>query len=102
MTRRAALHEASRAAFQNDVAPRVWEQRLSRRQGVIRGLYLAQAKLLQASGDGGDRALGREVEAFVKAMPQPDSQRLALARGLRAAARSPDRRADEQTRDRRR
>jgi hypothetical protein len=41
--------------------------------------------LLKQSTFEADRALGAQVEAFVRAMPQPDSQRLALARELRAA-----------------
>jgi type IV secretory pathway VirD2 relaxase len=100
--RRSALHEASRAAFQNDASPRPWEQQLSRRQGDIRALYLAQAKLLQASGDRRDRALGHKVEQFVQGMPHPDSQRLALARALRAAARDRtlNRKTDGPDRDR--
>ena len=58
--------------------------RLLERQVKVRGLYLAQARLLRQSPDPVDRTLGAEVEAFVKSMPQPDSQRLALARELRA------------------
>ncbi len=55
------------------------------RQAQVRGLYLAQAQVLQRSGDPADQALGAKVEAFVRSMPAPDSQRLALARELRAA-----------------
>ena len=55
------------------------------RQARVRSLYFAQAQLLRASLDPADRALGAKVEIFVRSMPQPDSQRLALARGLRAA-----------------
>jgi hypothetical protein len=82
---RSALHQAAEAAFQgaNDVPP--WERRLLARQQRIRGLYLAQAGLLQRSHDDADRLLGRKVEAYVRAMPAPDTQRLALARELRAA-----------------
>lgn len=83
--RRAAYQEAAKAAFRKDVAPRPWESRLLERQQTVRRLYLAQAALLCRSHDSADRALGSRVEAFVKAMPQPDSQRLALARELRAA-----------------
>jgi hypothetical protein len=89
--RQSALREASRAAFQGDTAPRAWEQRMADRQGKIRALYLAQAKLLQTSADARDQKLGCKVEAFVAAMPQPDSQRLALARELRAASRRSER-----------
>jgi type IV secretory pathway VirD2 relaxase len=100
--RRSAYQEAGRAAFQNDASPRPWERQLADRQGRIRSLYLAQARLLQASGDPLDKRLGGAVEAFVKSMPQPDSQRLALARELRAAAmrQLPDRSSDERDRPR--
>jgi len=47
--------------------------------------------LLTTSADPRDRVLAAKVEAFVRAMPQPDSRRLALARALR--------KADEQSRD---
>lgn len=86
--RRSALREASRAAFQGDTDPRAWEARLTERQARVRALYLAQAKLLKTSGDPYDRQLGWRVEAFVEGMARPDTQRLALARELRAAARS--------------
>lgn len=55
------------------------------RQQAVRSLYLTQARLLGRSSDPADRALGAKVEAFVQSMPQPDTQRLALARELRAA-----------------
>ena len=63
-----------------------------KRQKQVRSLYLGQARLLQASGDPRDQELGRAVEAFVQEMPAPDTQRLALARALRAA--NAERRAD--------
>lgn len=90
-TVRAAYQEAARAAFGNDPQPRPWETELLDRQGKVRGLYLAQARLLTTSADPRDRVLAAKVEAFVRAMPQPDSRRLALARALR--------KADEQSRD---
>ncbi len=89
--RRSAYREAAKAAFQGDTAPRAWETRLTERQAQTRALYLDQARLLQRSTDAGDKALGARVEAFVRAMPQPDSRRLALARELRAAGRGADR-----------
>ncbi|WP_082532260.1 MULTISPECIES: relaxase/mobilization nuclease domain-containing protein [unclassified Phenylobacterium] len=82
-TETAALKEAAGAAFAGDVAPRPWEAALAARQGRIRGLYLAQAEALAVSLDPGHRALGAQLEAFVGAMPAPDSRRLALARRLR-------------------
>lgn len=84
-TRRSAYREAAGAAFQGRTERTPWEQRIVARQQAIRELYLTQARLLGRSGDPADRALGAKVEAFVRSMPQPDTQRLALARELRAA-----------------
>jgi len=85
VVRQAAYRDAASAAFLGDTAPRPWEAKTAARQAAIRGLYLAQAKVLQRSAAAEDRELGRRVEQFVQAMPAPDSQRLALARELRAA-----------------
>lgn len=93
-TARAAYQEAARAAFGKDTDRRPWEARLLDRQAKVRWLYLAQARLLAGSADPQDRALAAKVEAFVKAMPQPDSRRLALARELRRAS-IPDRGPDK-------
>ncbi len=86
--RRAAYQDAAKAAFKGETAPTPWEIQMLERQAKVRGLYLAQAKLLGRSVDPTDQALGAKIEAFVRAMPQPDSQRLALARELRAANRA--------------
>ena len=86
--RRGAYHEASRAAFQGESAATPWEMQMLRRQTRVRGFYLAQAALLKVSAEPADRALGQAVENFVRDMPAPDSQRLALARQLRAANRA--------------
>lgn len=83
--RRSAYRDAAKAAFKGETARTLWETRMLERQATVRGLYLAQAHLLQQSADPSDRALGSKVEAFVRSMPQPDSQRLALARELRSA-----------------
>lgn len=83
--RRSAYREAAGAAFQGQTERTPWEQRIVARQQVVRGLYLAQARILTRSSDPADRTLGAKVEAFVRGMPQPDTQRLALARELRAA-----------------
>lgn len=80
-----AYLQAARAAFRGETAPTQWEQMFLDRQGRIRGLYLAQATLLKRSENAEDRVLGGKLETFVKSMPAPDSQRLALARELRAA-----------------
>lgn len=100
--RRAAYREAAKAAFKGDTARTPWETRLMERQAKVRGLYLAQARLLQRSPDLQDRVLGEKVEAFVRLMPRPDSQRLALARELRAAndALTPQRDPDGRERSR--
>jgi type IV secretory pathway VirD2 relaxase len=83
--RRSAYRDAAGAAFQGRTEQTPWEQRILARQQAVRSLYLAQAKLLSRSSDPADRTLGAKVEAFVRSMPQPDTQRLALARELRAA-----------------
>lgn len=83
--RKAAYLEAARAAFQADAEPRPWETNLSQRQAHIRRLYRAQAATLRLAPDPADQALGRAVETFIDRMPQPDTQRLALARLLRSA-----------------
>lgn len=83
--RRTAYCEAAGAAFQGQTERTAWEQRIVVRQQAVRSLYLTQAQLLSRSTDPADRALGAKVTAFVRTMPQPDTQRLALARELRAA-----------------
>ena len=98
--RRAAYREAAKAAFHGQAAPTPWEARTLQRQQAVRRLYLAQARLLQRSPDLADRALGAKVEAFVRAMQAPDTQRLALARELRAANRKLERRQKEAPKDR--
>lgn len=82
---RSAYHEAAQAAFGGEVRPTEWEVRMVRRQRRIRSLYAAEASLLLTSPEADDRALGRAVLGFLEGMPAPDSQRLALARELRAA-----------------
>lgn len=98
--RQASYRDAGRAAFQGDSVPRPWERRSLERQAAVRGLYLAQARLLKTSADPGDRTLGTKVEDFIRTMPQPDIQRLALARELRAANRSLDHPDPKPARDR--
>ncbi len=83
--RRTAYREAAGAAFQGQTERTAWEQGIVVRQQAVRDLYLTQAQLLGRSTDPADRTLGAKVEAFVRSMPQPDTQRLALARELRAA-----------------
>ena len=83
--RRAAYRDAARVAFRGLAERTPWETQLLQTQGKVRGLYLAQARLLCQSADPADRALGAKVEGFVRTMPAPDTQRLALARELRQA-----------------
>lgn len=100
MVRQAAYREAAKAAFQGETVRTPWEAKMIDRQAQVRGLYLAQAYVLQRSGDPADQALGSKVEAFVRAMPAPDSQRLALARELRAANASLTRQRPEDGKER--
>lgn len=83
--RRSAYRHAAKAAFngRDGIAP--WEPRLVDRQRQLRALYLTQAKLMQVSGSREDRDLGFRLEAFVRAMPAPDTQTLAFAREVRSA-----------------
>lgn len=92
--RRAAYHAAAEAAFGRDAASPVWEARIAARQRRVRAFYAAQARLLCASPHAEDRALGAAVVAFLSGMPAPDTQRLALARELREAARDAGREVD--------
>ena len=101
-TLRAAYHEAGRAAVQGSGPRPPWEERLVDRQRKVRGLYLAQARLLQRSGAAEDRSLGHKVEAFVRGLPQPDTRRLALARELRNAGLGPSREPGKTDKERRR
>jgi hypothetical protein len=89
--RRSAYRDAAKAAFQGDTTRTAWEIKMTERQAQVRGLYIAQAQVLRRSANPADQALGAKVEAFVRSMPQPDSQRLALARELRAANQALDR-----------
>lgn len=79
------IRQAASIAFGPRPAPAAWEERIAARQARVRRLYLAQARLLQASPDATDRMLGSQVEAFARSLPPPDTERLALARELRAA-----------------
>lgn len=100
---RGKLHEAALLAFGGAIAPTPWERRISERQARVRRLYLAQATLLQSSEDPADRALGAEVESFVRGLPAPDTERLVLARALRAAndkTRTRDHSGEANSRDR--
>ena len=79
------LREAAQVAFGGEATAAAWDRRIAEDQVRIRRLYLAQARLLQSSPDAADRALGVEVETFVRTLQPPDTERLALARALREA-----------------
>ncbi len=98
--RQAAYRKAAGAAVQGHAGRTAWEQKIVDRQGTVRGLYRAQARLLSQSNDPADRALGAKVEAFVRDMPHADTQRLALARELRAANEAMRRRDGDRERSR--
>lgn len=82
---RSAFRDAALCAFGADTQTRPWEALVLRTQTQVRGLYLAQARVLEASREPRDQTLGRKLKEFVCAMPAPDTRRLALARELRAA-----------------
>jgi type IV secretory pathway VirD2 relaxase len=98
--RQAAYREAAKAAFQSGDGKTPWEIKLVYRQANVRSLYLAQSELLKRSDNPADMALGAKVEMFVRSMPQPDSQRLALARELRAANRTLTRKSPDDGKER--
>lgn len=77
------IRDAARAAFGQGASAAAWDRRIAERQARVRRFYLAQAKLLATSERADDRELGRAVEAFVRSMAPPDTERLALARALR-------------------
>lgn len=80
-----AAREAALAAFSQDRRERPWETAIVQHQARVRTSYLAAASYLAASPDRSDQVLGERLQAFVRAMPPPDTRRLALARELRSA-----------------
>lgn len=72
-----------------------WDEQMRRRQAHIRATYMEAARVLSASGNAKDRALARDVETFVKAMPAPVSRRVAMARGMVVEARQRDQSSPE-------
>ena len=62
--------------------PQPWDELMRRRQAEVRATYQAAAKVLAASNDPRDRALARDVQAFVKSMPAPVSRKVAMARQI--------------------
>lgn len=82
-TLQAAYLEAADAAFGAGGPLRPWEVRIAERQGQVRAFYRQQAQLLESAADPQARHLAASLKAFVQAMPEPDTRRLALARHLR-------------------
>jgi hypothetical protein len=98
---RAAVQAAARLAFLGQADATASEQRMRERQGEVRATYLAEAELLSASPDAGDRALAAKLEAFVAAMPEPLSRRQRLARELSAINKALAREGQERAQPRR-
>lgn len=84
-TLRAAYKDAAQAAVRGrgDQAP--WETKIVERQARIRAMWRLQSRLFRSSEHGEYRGLGETTDGYVTSMPSPDTQRLALARELRAA-----------------
>lgn len=59
-----------------------WDEQMRLRQAEVRSTYQAAARVLAASADPLDKALARDVQAFVKAMPAPVSRKVAMARQI--------------------
>lgn len=59
-----------------------WDEQMRLRQAEVRSTYQAAARVLAASADPVDKALARDVQAFVKAMPAPVSRKVAMARQI--------------------
>lgn len=59
-----------------------WDEQMRLRQAEVRLTYQAAARVLAASADPLDKALARDVQAFVKAMPAPVSRKVAMARQI--------------------
>jgi len=96
----AAYREAARLARGGSME-RPWERRIVERQASVRSAYAAVAQALSRSTDPADRALARDVNAFVKAMPQPATRRNELIRAIRALRpETRDRPAPEPPKDR--
>lgn len=95
---RQAYREAGRTLVDAAIKPEPWDGAIARRAAKVRAIYLAQAKVLARSDAPEDRRLAAAVVAFVSRLPAPDTQRLALARELRAAGEVVPSRAVDRTR----
>ena len=78
---RAARREAE-ALARGGAKAQPWDEQMRMRQAEVRSTYQAAARVLAASTDPADKALARDVQAFVKAMPAPVSRKVALARQI--------------------
>ena len=79
------LREARREAealAHGGAKPQPWDKQMLQRQAEVRSTYQAAARVLAASADPKDKALARDVQAFVKAMPAPVSRKVAMARQI--------------------
>ena len=79
----AAYREAARLARGGSMERPLEPQILARQTAVRRG-HAAAAPNPESSGDPADRALAKEVGAFVKTMPEPATRRNELVRAIRA------------------
>lgn len=79
------LREARREAedlARGGARPQPWDEQILRRQADVRSTYQAAARLLGASADPADKALAKDVKAFVRGMPPPVSRKVAMARQI--------------------
>ncbi|MEW5685832.1 MAG: hypothetical protein AB1942_13015 [Pseudomonadota bacterium] len=79
------LREARREAealARGGARAQAWDEQMRLRQAEVRSTYQAAARVLAASADPLDKALARDVQAFVKAMPAPVSRKVAMARQI--------------------
>lgn len=80
-----ALEDAAKIVAGRDVE-RPWEARIIERQQHVRRTYAAAASRLAQSASLEDRALGRDVQAFVAGMPPPVTRRNELVKAIRVLA----------------
>jgi len=70
-----AIEEIKAEANGQPPADRAWEAKIQQQQTLIRGAWLAAANELKETPDPNDRALAREIQRFVTAMPNIDTER---------------------------
>lgn len=79
------LASAYRAAARGEGEGAAWETQVLARQRLIRRAYVAEALALARSDDPRARELGKVVEAFVRGLPKPQTQRMRLGDEIDAA-----------------